>query len=97
MQVFTHYVIELIECDASIQNIQRLTPMEALIPMLKGGGGTDFRPVFKYIENMNEDFKFLIYFTDGMGTFPEHEPIIDTLWVMSESCDVRFGEVLELK
>jgi predicted metal-dependent peptidase len=97
MQVFRHYVIELIECDATIQNIQRLTPMESLEPMLKGGGGTDFRPVFEYIETMNEDFKFLIYFTDGKGVFPKYEPIIDTLWVMSESCDVKFGEVLELK
>ena len=97
MQVFTHYVIELIECDATIQNIQRLTPQEPLEPMLKGGGGTDFRPVFEYIENMNEDFKFLIYFTDGKGSFPKYEPLIDVLWVMSERCDVPFGEVLELK
>ena len=97
MQVFTHYVIELIECDAKIQNIQRLTPMEELNPTLKGGGGTNFIPVFDYIENLNEDFKFLIYFTDGKGAFPKYEPLVDTLWVMSESCDVPFGEVLELK
>jgi len=97
MQVFTHYVIELIECDASIQNIQRLTPMESLEPTLKGGGGTNFTPVFDYVERMNEDFKFLIYFTDGKGAFPKYEPTIDTLWVMSEACDVPFGEVLELK
>ena len=97
MQVFTHYVIELIECDATIQNIQRLTPMEELAPSLKGGGGTNFTPVFDYVENMNEDFKFLIYFTDGKGAFPKYEPLIDTLWVMSEVCDVPFGEVLELK
>lgn len=96
MQVFTNYVIEFIECDTSIQNIQRLTPMENLEATLKGGGGTDFRPVFKYIENMNEDFKFLIYFTDGKGAFPTYEPLIDVLWVMSENCDVPFGEVLEL-
>ena len=96
MQVFTHYVIELIECDASIQNVQRLTPMESLEPTLKGGGGTNFRPVFDYVEALNEDFKFLIYFTDGKGAFPQYEPLIDTLWVMSESCDVPFGEVLEL-
>jgi predicted metal-dependent peptidase len=97
MQVFTHYVIELIECDASIQNIQRLTPMESLEPTLKGGGGTNFTPVFDYVERMNEDFKFLIYFTDGKGAFPKYEPTIDTLWVMAEACDVPFGEVLELK
>jgi predicted metal-dependent peptidase len=96
MQVFTHYVIELIECDASIQNIQRLTPMEALIPMLKGGGGTNFIPVFDYVEKLNEDFKFLIYFTDGKGAFPKYEPLIDTLWVMPQTETVPFGEVLVL-
>jgi predicted metal-dependent peptidase len=31
--------------------------MESLEPRLKGGGGTDFRPVFEYVENMNQDFK----------------------------------------
>ena len=97
MQLFTHYEIELIECDDKIQNIQRLTPQEPLEPRLKGGGGTDFRPVFKYIENMNEDFKFLIYFTDGKGEFPKYKPLIDTLWVMKESFSVPFGELLHLK
>ena len=96
MQVFTHYVIEMIECDAKIQNIQRLTPMQELNPTLKGGGGTNFIPVFDYVENINEDFKFLIYFTDGKGEFPKYEPFIDTLWVMHEKEEVPFGEVLEL-
>ena len=98
MQIFTHYIIEIIECDAKIQNIQRLTPMELFEPMLKGGGGTDFRPVFEYIEVQNEDFKFLIYFTDGMGEFPSYEPMIDTLWVMPQQIEeMPFGEVLCLK
>ncbi len=96
MQVFTHYVIELIECDSKIQNTQRLTPQERLEPTLKGGGGTDFRPVFDYLENLNEDFRFLIYFTDGKGSFPNYEPSIDTLWVMPQREDTPFGEVLEL-
>ncbi len=96
MQVFTHYVIELIECDSKIQNIQRLTPQERLEPTLKGGGGTDFRPVFDYLENLNEDFRFIIYFTDGKGSFPNYEPSIDTLWVMPQREDTPFGEVLEL-
>ena len=98
MQVFTHYVIELIECDASIQNIQRLTPQEALEPTLKGGGGTNFTPVFDYVENLNEDFKFLIYFTDGKGSFPKYEPLIDTLWVMDNNFmeEIPFGTLLQL-
>ena len=97
MQVFTHYVIELIECDATIQNIQRLTPQEPLEPTLKGGGGTNFSPVFDYIMEINEDFKFLIYFTDGKGTFPQYEPNIDVLWVVPKiEGSFPFGEVLEL-
>ena len=97
MQVFTHYIIELIECDAKIQNVQRLTPQEPLEPTLKGGGGTDFRPVFDYVMNLNEDFKFLIYFTDGKGSFPTYEPLIDTLWVMPQKEETPFGEILELR
>jgi len=97
MQVFPHYVIELIECDASIQNVQRLTPLEPLELTLKGGGGTDFRPVFEYVEQLNEDFKFLIYFTDGQGTFPSYEPYIDTLWVLSEEVEIGFGELLQIR
>jgi len=94
MQLFTHYMIELIECDAEIQNIQQLTPHEPLNSTLKGGGGTDFRPVFKHLESSHEDFKFLIYFTDGDGTFPEQIPMIDVLWVMPKMQEVLFGEVL---
>ena len=97
MQVFTHYVIELIECDATIQNIQRLTPQEPLEPSLKGGGGTNFTPVFDHVMQMNEDFKFLIYFTDGKGSFPNYEPNIDVLWVVPKvDGEFPFGEVLEL-
>jgi predicted metal-dependent peptidase len=98
MQVFTHYVIELIECDASIQNIQRLTPQEPLEPTFKGGGGTNFTPVFDYVMDLNEDFKFLIYFTDGKGAFPNYEPLIDVLWVMPKHEEMMpFGEVLMLE
>ncbi len=97
MQVFTHYVIELIECDSTIQNIQRLTPQEPLEPTLKGGGGTNFTPVFDHVMQMNEDFKFLIYFTDGKGSFPNYEPTIDVLWVVPKvEGEFPFGEVLEL-
>jgi len=96
MQIFPSYEIELIECDAKIQHLSTLYPTEPLNVTLKGGGGTDFRPVFEHIELENRDVKFLIYFTDGMGKFPEYLPRIDTLWVMPEAVEVPFGEVLEL-
>ncbi len=95
MQLFPNYEIELIECDAKIQHISTLYPTEPLRAILKGGGGTDFRPVFEHLEH--HDIKFLIYFTDGMGTFPSYLPHIETLWVMPEVVEVPFGEVIVLE
>jgi predicted metal-dependent peptidase len=97
MQVFPNYEIDLIECDAKIHTVKTYYPTETLETTLKGGGGTDFRPVFEYVENENLDRRFLIYFTDGMGVFPTFLPKIDTLWVMPEMVEVPFGEVLRLE
>ena len=41
---------------------------------LRGSGGTDFRPVFQYVDKLIaerafQNLKGLIYFTDGYGTF----------------------------
>jgi predicted metal-dependent peptidase len=96
MQVFPSYKIELIECDAKIQHLSTLYPTESLSATLKGGGGTDFRPVFDYLDEALREVKFLLYFTDGMGKFPTYLPRIDTLWVMPKAVAVPFGEVLEI-
>ena len=53
---------------------------------IRGLGGTDFRPVFEYVEQLRRDKEFtnlkgLIYFTDGCGTFPEHQPDYHTAFV----------------
>ena len=94
IQTFPNYQIELIECDYKIQNSSRLTPLEPIISQLKGGGSTDFRPVFEYLENLNEDFKFLIYFSDGEGIFPQYTPNIDILWVLTKEVSTPFGEII---
>ena len=97
MQSFSNYQIELIECDYKIQNTTRLTPLEPIISKVKGGGSTDFRPVFEYLEKLNEDFKFLIYFSDGEGIFPNYIPFIDTLWVLTKEASTPFGEKILLR
>ena len=53
---------------------------------LKGFGGTDFRPVFDHVERLRKAHEFtnlkgLIYFTDGLGTYPERKPDYDTAFV----------------
>ena len=53
---------------------------------LRGGGGTDFRPAFEYVDQLCAEKKFsnlrgLLYFTDGMGTYPARRPGYDTAFL----------------
>ena len=56
---------------------------------LRGGGGTDFRPAFEYVNQLCAEKKFsnlrgLLYFTDGMGVYPRKRPPYDTAFVLLE-------------
>lgn len=53
---------------------------------IQGLGGTDFKPVFTYVDELikNKEFvnlKGLIYFTDGFGDFPGRKPDYETAFV----------------
>ena len=86
--------IHIIQCDQEIQEDVKITSqaefdayLESMT--LKGFGGTDFRPVFSYVEELRKQHAFtnlkgLIYFTDGLGTYPERKPDYDTAFVFLE-------------
>ncbi len=96
-QQYPNFEIDLITADAKIQSHEVFLPGETLTYEIQGRGGTDFRPVFEYIDRYIDHPTLLIYFTDGFGTFPDEEPNYDLLWVLSEIQDVPFGEVMEIK
>jgi predicted metal-dependent peptidase len=88
---FTKINLHIIQCDADIQEDQKITCQEDFDEYLKtmqirGLGGTDFRPVFEYVEQLRTKKEFtnlkgLIYFTDGHGTFPAQKPDYDAAFV----------------
>ena len=88
---FSTINVHIIQCDASIQEDAKITSQwefdEFLKTMkLRGLGGTDFRPVFSYVDWLREKKEFanlkgLIYFTDGWGTFPGKPPDYETAFV----------------
>lgn len=81
----------IIQCDARIQEVAHIKNQEQLDDyiqnlVIKGLGGTDFRPVFGYVRKLLEEKAFtklkgLIYFTDGYGTFPTEKTPYDTAFV----------------
>jgi len=97
MQSYPNYEIDLITADAKIQSHKVFLPGEALEYEVSGGGGTNFRPVFEYIDRQINYPTLLLYFTDGMGTFPELGPSYDVMWIMPEVKEVPFGEVMVFK
>lgn len=92
--------VHIIQCDAAIQDSVKITSLEEFDAYLKnltikGLGGTDFRPVFEYVDALLigkafNNLKGLIYFTDGMGTFPTKKPAYETafLFIRDEYSDV---------
>ncbi len=86
--------VDLLLCDAKIQGVYRFVSGEILDFPVKGGGGTDFRPVFWHIEKELPQTSLLIYFTDAQGSFPDEAPHYDVLWVMPEEAEVPFGRTI---
>ncbi len=88
---FSKINLYIIQCDAAIQEASKITTQEEFDAYianmtLKGFGGTDFRPVFGYVNWLIEKKEFtnlkgLIYFTDGYGVFPEKKPSDETAFV----------------
>lgn len=91
---FRRVNIHIIQCDSKIQRDVKVTSDEEFDAYmqdveLSGFGGTDFRPVFAYVDEMIarhefQDLRGLIYFTDGQGTFPERMPDYETAFVFIE-------------
>jgi predicted metal-dependent peptidase len=82
----------LVTYDAEIHDIISVEEAKTLQINLRGGGGTDFRPIFKFAEHQNHDG--IIILTDGEGEFPpaSSPPSIPTLWVLTKDHNVPFGE-----
>lgn len=91
---FREINVHIIQCDSEIQSdyvIRNTADVDRYIEEMeiRGLGGTDFRPVFDYVDSLTaegafSDLKGLIYFTDGLGTFPEKKPPYRTAFVFTD-------------
>ena len=63
---------------------------------VSGGGGTDFRPVFEWVERDHLNPDLLVYFTDAQGKFPDLEPHFPVVWLVKGKSRVPFGVRIQL-
>ncbi|WP_246153838.1 vWA domain-containing protein [Sulfurimonas indica] len=97
MEQVQNYVIDIIVCDDTIHSHNIFYSGEALDVQLKGGGGTDFRPLFEFVEANFDDLKLLLYFTDLEGNFPKEVPNYSVKWITSKERETPFGELIVLE
>jgi len=96
MALITNYQIELLVCDDKVHSHKTSYSGESLDVELRGGGGTDYRPAFKYIEENFDDTKLVLYFTDLEGKFPRETPNYEVKWVSTNPSEIPFGSLIEL-
>lgn len=83
--------IRIIQCDNQVHS-DTIIKEQRYIPKLLhnfeliGGGGTDFRPAFSYINKLLENGEFqnlkgVLYFTDGKGIYPAKRPSYETAFL----------------
>lgn len=94
---FRKMKVYLIQCDSCVQEVKVIRSEEewkaySNTVKILGRGGTDFRPVFRYIEEQKEkreiqQLKALIYFTDGDGIYPRCKPDYETAFVFLEQSE----------
>lgn len=92
-----------IDCDTRVTQVLPIEDVEDLKRAHpKGGGGTDFRPLFQWIaENEQEhDFACIIFATDTYGTLPDDsmKPDKPILWLCTDNKNFTppFGDVMWL-
>ncbi len=101
-EIFGQYpaVVHVLYCDNRVQKAVQAARCELPIKLEPhGGGGTDYRPVFQYVEEQEISPSCLIYLTDlECKSYPPHEPCYPVLWVKSGSGKILppFGEIINL-
>lgn len=92
--------VTLLPCDAKVNENAPWVyePWDELkLPdAVAGGGGTDFRPVFDWVDRAGVRPDLLVYFTDAEGPFPKSEPNFPVLWLVKGKEKTPWGQRVQL-
>ncbi len=86
--------LHVLQCDEAVRDDIVITDERQLEGLfedfkIRGGGGTDFRPAFAYVDDLIDQGEFknlcgLLYFTDGKGIYPARKPEYKTAFLFLE-------------
>lgn len=75
--------IYVMYCDSEVAHVDEFENPDDLGFGAHGGGGTDFRPPFRWLAERGIEPQCFVYLTDGFGPFPEEEANFPCLWAIT--------------
>ena len=92
--------ITLVACDSKLADSCPWVyePWEEFVlpKSIAGGGGTDFVPVFDWVNTQDRPPDLVVYFTDAEGRFPDVTPNYPVLWLIKGKLPVPWGQRIQL-
>jgi predicted metal-dependent peptidase len=88
--------IHVIYCDSEINHVDEFGPNDDLKFEMHGGGGTDFRPPFAYVEEHSITPVCFVYLTDMYGNFGK-APSYPVMWCATTDVIAPWGETVQIE
>ena len=90
-------LVHVLYFDTEVHKVDTYQARQPISLAPVGGGGTDFRPCFRWLEERAITPQTLIVLTDLCGTFPGDVPPYPVLWASTETRSVPFGQVVPME
>jgi predicted metal-dependent peptidase len=90
-------LVHVIYFDAAVQKVETYQAGQPISLSPVGGGGTDFRPCFEWLQEQGVVPQTLVFLTDLCGAFPSEAPPYPVIWASTEARKAPFGEVVPME
>jgi predicted metal-dependent peptidase len=90
-------LVHVLYFDAAVQRVETYQAGQPVSLSPVGGGGTDFRPCFDWLQEHGVLPQTLVFLTDLCGSFPRDVPPYPVIWASTESRRVPFGQVVPME
>lgn len=88
--------VHVVYFDTEVHQVEVYQAGETIHLSPVGGGGTDFRPCFTWIDDQGIQPQILVFLTDLQGRLPDSPPQAPVIWASTGRRTAPFGEVIPL-
>ena len=89
--------VHVLYFDTEVHKTEVYQPGQPIALNPVGGGGTNFAPCFRWLDERGIVPQTVVFLTDLCGAFPSEAPAYPVLWASTESRRAPFGQVISME